>query len=120
MPKPTTQSPRPTRTQAAAARKQLTEAMARRKAAKAGDRPAEAPGPANVYDLVALNRLVDELRAAREVQGLSLADVAERTGIDRASLNKIETRKNQNPTYGTLSRYAAAVGRSLTIGLLRC
>ncbi len=91
--------------------------MARRKAAQAGVRPSEAPGPANVYDLVALNHLVDELRAARESQGLSLADVSQRTGIDRASLNKIETRKNQNPTYGTLARYAAAVGRTLTMGL---
>ncbi|MGC1272974.1 MAG: helix-turn-helix transcriptional regulator [Planctomycetaceae bacterium] len=106
-----------TAAEAAEARKTLAEATARRKAAKAGDRPAEAPGPANVYDLVALNRLVDELREAREAQGLSLADVSERTGIDRAALNKIETRKNQNPTYGTLARYAAAVGRSLTLGL---
>lgn len=99
------------------ARKYLDEALARRKAAAAGDRPAEAPGPANIYDMVALNLLVDQLREAREAQGLSLADVSERTGIDRASLNKIELRKNQNPTYGTLARYAAAVGRSLTLGL---
>ena len=108
---------RPSKAEAADARKQLKEALARRKASKAGARPAEAPGPSNVYDLIALNQLVDELRAAREMLGLSLADVSERTGIDRASLNKIETRKNQNPTYGTLARYAAAVGRSLTMGL---
>jgi ribosome-binding protein aMBF1 (putative translation factor) len=95
----------------------LAEAAERRRAAKAGDRPAEAPGPANIYDMIALNLLVDQLREAREAQGLSLADVSERTGIDRASLNKIELRKNQNPTYGTLARYAAAVGRSLTLGL---
>jgi hypothetical protein len=95
----------------------MAEALERRRAAVAGDRPAEAPGPATVYDLIALNLLVDQLREAREAQGLSLADVSERTGIDRAALNKIELRKNQNPTYGTLARYAAAVGRSLSLGL---
>jgi ribosome-binding protein aMBF1 (putative translation factor) len=108
-----------TTAEAAEARRGLAEAAARRKAAQAGNRPAEAPGPTNVYDLAALNRLVEELREARESQGLSLADVSERTGIDRAALNKIETRKNQNPTYGTLARYAAAVGRSLAMSLDR-
>ncbi|MBA3313396.1 MAG: helix-turn-helix transcriptional regulator [Planctomycetota bacterium] len=118
MAKPAIKDRRPTEAEAADARRQLSDALARRKASKTGVRSAEAPGPANVYDLIALNRLVDELRATRESQGLSLADVSERTGIDRASLNKIETRKNQNPTYGTLARYAAAVGRSLTMGLI--
>lgn len=101
----------------AEAAKILAEARERRRAAKAGDRPTEAPGPATIYDMLALNVLVDQLRQARESQGLSLADVSERTGIDRAALNKIETRKNQNPTYGTLARYAAAVGRSLVLSL---
>lgn len=101
----------------AQAGKILSESRERRRAAKAGDRPAEAPGPATIYDMLALNVLVDQLRQARESQGLSLADVSERTGIDRAALNKIETRKNQNPTYGTLARYAAAVGRSLVLSL---
>lgn len=105
------------RAQIAEAGQILAEAGERRRAAKAGDRPAEAPGPANIYDMIALNLLVDQLREACEAQGLSLADVSERTGIDRASLNKIELRKNQNPTYGTLARYAAAVGRSLTLCL---
>lgn len=108
---------RATAAEVAEAGKIMAEALARRKAAKAGDRPAEAPGPATIYDMIALNILVDQLREAREAQGLSLADVSERTGIDRAALNKIELRKNQNPTYGTLARYAAAVGRSLAMNL---
>ena len=48
------------------------------------------------------------LRARR--QGLSLADLAERTGIDRATISKLETGKIANPTIVTLRTYAAALG----------
>jgi ribosome-binding protein aMBF1 (putative translation factor) len=44
------------------------------------------------------------LRRERERQGLSLTDLAERTGIDRATISKIETGKIANPTVGTLAK----------------
>ncbi len=53
------------------------------------------------------------LRREREQLGLSLTDVAERTGIDRATISKLETGKIANPTVGTLRTYARALGRKL-------
>lgn len=61
-------------------------------------------------DAADLGRLVATLRRAREAQQLSLADIAERTGIDRSSLCRLERHRNTNPTFATLARYARAVG----------
>jgi ribosome-binding protein aMBF1 (putative translation factor) len=57
------------------------------------------------------------LRRERERQGLSLTDMAERTGIDRATISKLETGKLANPTISTLRTYARALGRRLTWNL---
>ncbi len=57
------------------------------------------------------------LRQERERQGLSLSDMAERTGIDRATISKLETGKLANPTLSTLRNYARALGRRLTWSL---
>jgi ribosome-binding protein aMBF1 (putative translation factor) len=54
--------------------------------------------------------LVAALRAERERQGLSLADLAQRTGMDRAAIHKLEIGLNSNPTHATLTRYASALG----------
>jgi ribosome-binding protein aMBF1 (putative translation factor) len=54
------------------------------------------------------------LRRERERQGLSLTDLAERTGIDRATISKLETGKIANPTVGTLRTVAKALGKTLT------
>jgi ribosome-binding protein aMBF1 (putative translation factor) len=61
--------------------------------------------------------LLAELRAERERQGLSLADVSERSGIERSMLNKLELGKIANPTVATLRAFAAALGGRLTLGL---
>jgi DNA-binding XRE family transcriptional regulator len=53
------------------------------------------------------------LRRERERQGLSLTDMAERTGIDRATISKLGTGKIANPTIGILRTYAKALGRRL-------
>jgi DNA-binding phage protein len=55
-------------------------------------------------------QLIITLRAERERQGLSLTEVAERTGIDRAAIHKLEIGLNKNPTCATLARYAEALG----------
>lgn len=57
--------------------------------------------------------LVAALRAERERQGLSLAEVAERAGIDRAAIHKLEIGINRNPTATTLWRYADALGKRI-------
>jgi hypothetical protein len=54
--------------------------------------------------------LIAALRAERERQGLSLADVADRTGMDRGAIHKLEIGLNSNPTHSTLTRYASALG----------
>ena len=57
------------------------------------------------------------LKAERERMGLSLADVSERTGIERPNLSRLENEPEANPTVATLTRCADALGKRLTIGL---
>jgi DNA-binding Xre family transcriptional regulator len=57
---------------------------------------------------------IAQLRAMREAQGLSLADMAERTGMTRGNIARLETQKNA--TLRTLERYAAGLGCVLEIG----
>lgn len=63
---------------------------------------------------LAMRREVDEtvakLRAERERQGLSLADVETRSGLRRSALSRLENGTTSNPTLLTLQRYAAALG----------
>jgi DNA-binding XRE family transcriptional regulator len=64
-----------------------------------------------------LAELVQQLKAAREEKGLSLADVTRLTGMDRSALSKLETGQRLNPTLETLVRYADAVGKRLVVSL---
>ena len=64
-----------------------------------------------------LDALLEQLKAAREELGLSLADVTRLTGMDRSALSKLETGKRANPTVQTLIRYAEAVGKRLVVSL---
>ena len=64
-----------------------------------------------------LVQLLKQLKAAREAQGLSLADLTDRTGMDRSALSKLETGQRPNPTIETLARYAEAVGKRLLVTL---
>jgi DNA-binding XRE family transcriptional regulator len=56
-----------------------------------------------------------KLREARERSGLSLGEVARRSGIDKGALSRLERGQDVNPTYETLSRYAAAFGKKIKI-----
>jgi len=62
---------------------------------------------------LALRVALSELKKIREAAGLSLADVAERSGIDKAALSRLENGVRDNPTVDTLMRYARAVGKQL-------
>ena len=53
------------------------------------------------------------LRKHRERQGLSLTDVANRSGMDRAAISRLENGIYLNPTVDTLYRYAQAVGADI-------
>lgn len=64
-----------------------------------------------------LREAVAALKSAREEQGLSLADIRQRTGIDKANLSRLENAADPNPTFDTLTRYAEAVGKEIVITL---
>ncbi len=62
-----------------------------------------------------IRQVLSALRDERERQGLSLADIYERTGIDRAALSRLENNEDANPTLATLERYAEAVGKHVVV-----
>ena len=67
--------------------------------------------PAHVYFELKLAQ--HELKKGREASGLSLADDASVSGIDKAALSRLENGLTENPTVATLARYAAAIGKRL-------
>lgn len=77
----------------------------------------DAPDPIPMGLYIDLRLALTELKRIREAAGLSLADVAERSGIDKAALSRLENGVHDNPTVETLMRYAAAVGKKLTWSL---
>ncbi len=60
---------------------------------------------------------IRSLRQARESAGLSLDEVAARSGIDKAQLSRLENGKVPDPRSSTLSRYAHAIGKRLAWSL---
>jgi DNA-binding phage protein len=68
-------------------------------------------------DLLMFHCLMFELRKERERQKLTIAQLAEMTGIDQSALSRLETYKNANPTFQTVSRIAAALGKFITFSL---
>jgi DNA-binding phage protein len=66
-------------------------------------------------ELIALRDAMTLLRREREVRGLSLGEVARRTGIDKSRLSKLENDPRSNPTLATLTRIAGAIGVKLSI-----
>lgn len=64
-----------------------------------------------------LAEVFQELKKIREAQGLTLAEVQDRTGIDRSTLSKLETGERENYTLETILRYADAVGKQVLVTL---
>jgi DNA-binding Xre family transcriptional regulator len=62
----------------------------------------------------AMKVAIAKLRAMREAKGLSLADLAARTGMTRGNIARLESQKNA--TLRTLERYAEGLGCVLEIG----
>ena len=63
-------------------------------------------------------RIAARIRAERETRGWSLADFAERSGVSRAMISKIE-RGESSPTAALLGRLSGALGLTLTTLLSR-
>ena len=62
----------------------------------------------------ACRELMQQLRARRERQGLSLSEVSERVGIDKGNLSRLEQGKG-NPTLSTITRVASALSAKLAV-----
>lgn len=104
-----------TRPQRTAEQRAEEEAVRRQHAANpVHRRPA---GTVNRQSFAAILSLVARFRAVRENQGLTLAEVAERMGIDPPALSRLETGKTLNPTLATLHKWAEAVGQKLDVDL---
>jgi DNA-binding Xre family transcriptional regulator len=65
-------------------------------------------------ELMFIHQVMASLKKERERQGLTLAELSTRTGIDQAALSKLETGSNSNPTLETLYRIALALGKVIT------
>jgi HTH-type transcriptional regulator / antitoxin HipB len=74
-------------------------------------------GAVNPRSFAAILSLTARFKAERESQGLTLAEVAERMGIDPPALSRLETGKMLNPTLATLHKWAEALGRKLDVDL---
>ena len=68
--------------------------------------------------VVVLSTCISQLKQAREAAGLTLAQVAEKTGLAAETLCRLETGAVTNPTFRTLGLYAVAVGRKLTLAAI--
>jgi len=73
--------------------------------------------PISQGELASLMEFVSQLRTMRQKRKLSLSDVADRSGIDRAAISRIENGLNPNPTVATLESLARAVGARLKLVL---
>lgn len=72
-------------------------------------------GPIKSGAYFATQVVVHELKKARVAAGLTLAAVSKLTGMDQATLSRLENGRQPNPTVDTLWRYANAVGRQLVL-----
>ena len=62
-----------------------------------------------------LRAFTKQLKDAREAAGLTLAQVAEKTGLAEETLCRLESGAVTNPTWKTLGLYAVAVGHTINV-----
>jgi DNA-binding XRE family transcriptional regulator len=106
---------KPTPKPARSSEQRAEEAEIRRRHATAPvQRPAMAVNQRSFSDILSL---LARFKAAREHQGLTLAEVAGRMGIDPPALSRLETGKMLNPTIATLHKWAEALGKKLDVEL---
>jgi DNA-binding XRE family transcriptional regulator len=64
------------------------------------------------------NAIASQIREARKSAGLTLVDVAERAGMTKQAVLKIESGQNANPKLDTIARIARAIGKDLRVELV--
>jgi ribosome-binding protein aMBF1 (putative translation factor) len=72
-------------------------------------------GPFRQGDIMTLLSALATLKRERERQGLSLAEISERSGLDKGMISRLENGKILNPTVNTLWKYANAVGMTVSM-----
>jgi transcriptional regulator with XRE-family HTH domain len=65
-----------------------------------------------------LRKTFAALKALREQQGLSITDLADRSGMDRAMISRLENGQIDNPTIATMTRFAKALGKKVVVSLV--
>lgn len=68
-------------------------------------------------EVLLLHQAITLLKQERERQNVTLAELAERTGMDQAMLSRLETGRHDNPTINTLARIAVALGKEIHCAL---
>jgi ribosome-binding protein aMBF1 (putative translation factor) len=72
-------------------------------------------GPFRQGDIMTLLSALATLKRERERQGLSLAEISDRSGLDKGMISRLENGKILNPTVNTLWKYANAVGMTVSM-----
>lgn len=94
---------------------------AERAEADAAREPVKVPHPPRVAKhvrfLPAVATAIAKLKEARQVAGLTLAELSKRTGIPATTLSLLENGTTRNPTWKLLGDYAHAIGGRLTLGV---
>ena len=65
-----------------------------------------------------LRAILQDLVAQRQRQGITLTELASRTGIRKSNLSRLESSTSTTPTLDTLERYARALGKTLHVELV--
>jgi transcriptional regulator with XRE-family HTH domain len=65
--------------------------------------------------IATIDRIVNELAAAREVAGLSKAELARAINSEPATVRRLFSAGHVNPTLGTLAEVAAALGMRVVV-----
>jgi DNA-binding Xre family transcriptional regulator len=68
-------------------------------------------------EFLSLMEFASAIRAIRQRLEMSLSDLSEVSGIDKAALSRLESGQAENPTYSTLERVANALGKRLRLAL---
>ena len=93
----------------------------RERARVAREQLAHKPGLEDATDSLffypALRQAVHGLKSARIEAGLSLAQVAEKSGLPEEALARLEAATLHNPTWKLLGDYAHAVGMKLSLAV---
>jgi hypothetical protein len=72
-------------------------------------------GPFRQGDIMTLLSALATLKRERERHGLILAEISDRSGLDKGMISRLENGKILNPTVNTLWKYANAVGMTVSM-----